>query len=687
MNDLCPACLSENPKDAIVCPICGYSLKTQGDIHHLDQQTLLVNPDSKNQYRIEKNIGEGGFGITYKGFDLQRLNFIAIKEYWPVRAARRNKSIVWPLSISIENQNEQLQKFIEEAQNIKLCNHFNIVKVYDYFRANNTAYLIMEYIEGITLYELVKQNGPLNNTKVRKYFLEIADSLNVIHAQKLLHRDIKPDNIMIDQQDRVVLIDFGNAREFIANKTFAMTTCLTPGYAPLEQYSKQAKRSPALDIYALCATFYYAITGIEPPAATDRIESDPLQIPSQVIPSIDPLLEQIILTGLKIKTTERFSTADDLLESLQGNWISPTLKTARHLVRENNLAKAIEVYQSCLEAPGTLIEQAIVQIWQGDLLTAQTAKRAIELDPNDGRGYGILGVIYCRQKKWQLAFENLKQADYLMGVQDWILVNLSWCLINLQQWEGAQKILQNSSLNFSLIDILKSYILLQKKQYKEAIKYAKNSLAKVEFSSDIKLLEWLYSSLLVELVNNREISNKEDLEETYNNFSRIDPNSHLIDRFKIWQLAKEQNWQKVIEHCQTIQVDDCSLLNIAGAQEKSGLLDEALLTYGIYLTKHPKNNYALYRMGVIYIYLKQWRNAKDYLERSIKEYPHQAKAHHNLGYVLNNIKTQEGELEYPQSLLEAYKKAIYYYNKAGETELSSSILDNFRKVKIDLNSV
>ncbi len=681
MNELCPACLFENPSDATVCHVCGYSLKMQRDIYHLKCQTILVNPDSKNQYKIENTLGEGGFGITYKGFDLERLRQVAIKEYWPIKAARRENEVIWPISLPTQSKNEQLQKFIEEAQNIKLSSHSNIVEVYEWFKANNTAYLIMEYIEGNTLYELVKQNGPLENNKAKKYFLEIADSLRAIHAQNLLHRDIKPDNIMVDKQDRAVLIDFGNAREFIANKTFAMTTCLTPGYAPLEQYSKEGRRSPALDIYSLCATFYYALTGTEPPSATERIDLDPLVPPSQIVSSIEPLLEQIILTGLKVKTTERFALVEDLLESLQGDWSSPNLKKARRLVKQGKLSEAIALYRSCPIEPDALLEKAIVQIWQGDLLGSKEAayRVMVELEPSNSKGYGILGTIYCRQKKWQLALENLEKAD---SSDNWILINLAWTLVRLQQWKQAQQTLELVNLTTPLIFGLKSYVSLQNKQYREAVELANMSLAKVGSLADDKLLQWLYFNLIAALSNNSQ--NNEDVEKALEDFASISVDQNLVNALQIWHLSKNNNWQEALEHCQRSQLADWNLLNYAAAQEQLGLFDQAISIYLIYLTKYPKDYYGLYRVAIIYIHSKQWYLAKEYLERSIEAKPDQPKAYHNLGFVLSNIKNQQGEIEDIDPLLQAYKKAIYFYNQAGENQLASSILDAFRKVKIDI---
>ncbi|MGB3639819.1 MAG: FHA domain-containing protein, partial [Rivularia sp. (in: cyanobacteria)] len=145
-----------------------------------------------------------------------------------------------------------------------------------------------------------------------------AEALRVIHATNLLHRDIKPENIIVDCHDRAILIDFGATKEFIAGQTRQMSATLTPGYAPLEQYSYRSKRWAATDLYALCASMYELLTGKLPASATERALSESLIPPRQLAPQIDPLLEEVILTGMKMRVEERFHTADELLKVLTG---------------------------------------------------------------------------------------------------------------------------------------------------------------------------------------------------------------------------------------------------------------------------------------------------------------------------------------------------------------------------------
>jgi len=688
MTNLCPACLSENPTTANSCSGCGYTLKTipQKDVHHLANQTILINTQFNRRYQIESTLGEGGFGITYKGIYLSQLKNVAIKECWPDKAARLGESIIWPSSISPANKNEQLKKFIEEGHHIHLCSHPNIVKVYDWFLANNTAYIVMEFIEGQTLYDLVKEKGALNNQEAKKYFLEIAESLTVIHKQNILHRDIKPDNIMLDKFKKAILIDFGNAREFIANKTLQMTQNVSHGYAPLEQYSKQGRRGPSLDVYSLCATFYYVLTAKEPPSVTDRVDQDTLIPPRQILSSIDPLLEQILLTGLKLKVEDRFATADDLLQALQGDWTSPTVKKARKLVKEGKLFEASQVYQNCLNEPNALTELAIIQSWQNDPNVEQTAQKAIQVNPSDGKSYGVLGTFYCHKKNWIKAVENLEKADRLLINQSWILGNLAWALIKINQWDRAEKIIERAlqiTPNQSFILGLQAWINVEKQQYKQTIRYTRMALLNVQTPADIKLKEFFYCNLIRAIDKVTENSTK-DIERACEEFIQQCPNSNLAKGIQGWRLAKNQHWQQALMYFVSAKGDNWLLLNRASTEEHLGNTQEAIQTYKKYLYEFPDNYQVFYRLGILNGQLQQWTEAKKCLEKSLQLKSDYSEIHHNLGWVLLHIKNSEGNVEYFHPLLDAYKKAIHFYLKEGKIELANEIKEAFKNIQVNI---
>ena len=316
MSIQCPFCLSQNEDNTLNCLTCGAILNSlNSPSYHLPTGSLL----QQGKYQIQNILGEGGFGITYQGIDQANSLPVAIKENWPEKAIRQGTTIIWPHTITPQNRQWQLKKFAIEAQFLAKCSHPSIVKVYDWFEENNTAYMVMGLVKGKPLSEILGEEKTLSNKKVKRYLLQIAEALKIIHQANLLHRDIKPENIIINPQDRAVLIDFGATKEFIAGQTRKMSVTLTPGYAPIEQYSYESKRYPATDIYALCASMYELLTGELPAPATDRFASETLIPLRNLVPQIDSLLEQIILKGMSMRVQERFQTADELLKVLTGS--------------------------------------------------------------------------------------------------------------------------------------------------------------------------------------------------------------------------------------------------------------------------------------------------------------------------------------------------------------------------------
>ncbi|WP_013321024.1 serine/threonine-protein kinase [Gloeothece verrucosa] len=309
----CPACLIDNPSGSEFCLTCGAELNSSSFQYPL---YLPINYLLKQgQYKIEAVIGQGGFTIAYKAINLYNQRKVFIKELLPERSVRTNSKILWPPFISNQKSN-LVRTFLDEAKFISRCIHPNIVRIYDWFEENNTAYIIMSFIQGKSLYTILAEEGPLSTTKLRHYFSQIAEALKVVHSENILHRDVKPDNIIVDENDRPILIDFGAAREYAAGITQKMTVILTPGYAPLEQYALTAKRSPSSDIYSLCASMYELATGQMPVAATDRVLSDTLIPPRQLVPNIEPDIEQLILKGMQIKVADRYQNMDEFINAL-----------------------------------------------------------------------------------------------------------------------------------------------------------------------------------------------------------------------------------------------------------------------------------------------------------------------------------------------------------------------------------
>jgi serine/threonine protein kinase len=232
---------------------------------------------------IEKDLGQGGFGITYKATDTRLSRPVAIKEFFlSGQCVRQGKNVVPVPTVKPQDYQDFRREFIEEARILAKVEHQNKVKIYDVFEENNTAYMVMEFIEGKNLLDLLNERGGVMDEKEAiGYITQVAEALEAVHQAGYLHRDIKPENIMVTRNGRAVLVDFGIARQFIAQKTQTMKPFLTPGYAPLEQYSPRARFGPPLDIYALGATLYHLLTGQVPPPAPDRHQGVDLKPPHQ----------------------------------------------------------------------------------------------------------------------------------------------------------------------------------------------------------------------------------------------------------------------------------------------------------------------------------------------------------------------------------------------------------------------
>ncbi|RRD91699.1 serine/threonine-protein kinase [Conchiformibius steedae] len=224
-------------------------------------------------YRIVRILGSGGFGVTYLTEHIRLGNRFVIKEYFPSELAQRlpDSSEVLPHAAHRELFERGMRYFFREAQLLHRLKHPNIVPVTDLFEANGTAYFVMPYIGGETFSDYLRQHPQTNHTKLNNILLPLLDALEYLHNQRILHRDIKPQNILL-AENTPILIDFGAARRFAAGpNTQSSLLFISQGYSPIEQYGGSGKLSPASDLYALSACLYQAVTGKLPLPATDRI--------------------------------------------------------------------------------------------------------------------------------------------------------------------------------------------------------------------------------------------------------------------------------------------------------------------------------------------------------------------------------------------------------------------------------
>lgn len=264
-------------------------MQTQG----LNKGALLRH----ETYRIEKILGQGGFGITYLATDLSLDRLVAIKEFFPKDYCERDHDTSH-LSIGTSGSSDFVSrlkaKFLKEARNIAKFDHPGIIKIHAAFEENNTAYYVMDYIEGESLSDKIKREGPLSEEAALNYITKAGEALAYIHQQKMNHLDVKPANIMIRKADDFpILIDFGLSKQYDSegNQTSTTPVGISHGFAPLEQYNDGGVKefSPQTDIYSLAATLYYLVSGVTPPHATQLIEEEisfPTGFPANLISAI-----------------------------------------------------------------------------------------------------------------------------------------------------------------------------------------------------------------------------------------------------------------------------------------------------------------------------------------------------------------------------------------------------------------
>jgi serine/threonine protein kinase len=242
---------------------------------------LLALPDGTelvSDFRIKRVLGAGGFGITYLAEEIALARLVTIKEYFPAEfAARSTTSEASPRSRDCaEDYKWGLERFIEEAQTLARFVHPNIVRVYRYFRANNTGYMVLHFEEGGSFKAWLRglKRAP-RQPELDRILKPLLEALETVHAGDFLHRDIAPDNIIIRKDGSPVLIDFGSARGEIATHSKTVSALVKPGYSPYEQYATDGRRQgPWTDIYALGATLYHAVSGKRPPDAPSRVVND-----------------------------------------------------------------------------------------------------------------------------------------------------------------------------------------------------------------------------------------------------------------------------------------------------------------------------------------------------------------------------------------------------------------------------
>lgn len=325
--NVCGKLIDEN-KAVGVCPFCG--AEYNGDCENMDPRWLSKGTVLCKRYIVQTVIGAGGFGITYKVWDEKNKVYKAIKEYFQHGVVNRVPGESEVIISAPKRKSEfdyGKQRLIQEAEIVAKFQSSSIVRVDDYFEENNTSYMVMEYIDGVTLEDyLLKRKKVLTTEEATTIGIKICDALIEIHNAGVVHRDIAPDNIFIDKSGNVKIIDFGSARlakEDVEDKLIV----LKPGFAPPEQYEKidlkNDRQKAWTDIYALGATLYLGLTGKVPPEASDRkidLEKgkDSLIKPNKINNAIPENLVNILMTAMAVNIHERFQNADEMKKALLG---------------------------------------------------------------------------------------------------------------------------------------------------------------------------------------------------------------------------------------------------------------------------------------------------------------------------------------------------------------------------------
>jgi serine/threonine protein kinase len=312
-TQLCMGCM-QSKDEAVVCPKCGYRTNKDRNPLVLPYQAIL-----NNKFLIGRILGKpGGFGVTYLAWDRILQTTVAVKEYLPRELASRSPDHTTVMLHTPKDKERfvyGLNQFLQEARTLAQFSHPNVVRVREFFQQNNTAYLVMDYYEGVTLEEFVqRKGGKVSEQLAYNILLPVLEGLREVHQKGFLHRDIKPANIYLTKNETPILLDFGAARCAINQKNDTLSVILTSGFAPFEQYLVDADDllGPWTDIYAYGATLYAITTGVIPQNAVNRYQKDELLSPIRINPALTPQLSRAVMAAMTLDHEQRPQTVHAL---------------------------------------------------------------------------------------------------------------------------------------------------------------------------------------------------------------------------------------------------------------------------------------------------------------------------------------------------------------------------------------
>ena len=322
MSKYCMGCMEQYGDEFNVCPYCGFVEGTKAEQGvHMEPGSILAG-----RYIVGKVLGSGGFGVTYIGWDALLEHKVAIKEYLPSEFSTRMPGVT---QVTVYNGDKQeqfrsgLKQFVNEAKRLaKLSGIEGIVRIFDAFEENNTAYIVMEYLEGETLATRLEREKTIPPEETVRMMLPVIESLQQVHEQGLIHRDLAPDNLFILKNGSVKVIDFGAARFATTSHSRSLTVIIKPGYSAEEQYRSRSDQGGYTDVYSLGAIMYKMITGITPPDALERralaeaSKKDILDPPSKHSKKLSKNTENAILNAMNIRVEDRTPSMTALMEEL-----------------------------------------------------------------------------------------------------------------------------------------------------------------------------------------------------------------------------------------------------------------------------------------------------------------------------------------------------------------------------------
>jgi serine/threonine protein kinase len=327
----CPLCLGVLLEREVVCTSCGYAVGQDAD-------SLPLGTMVASRYRVESVLGVGGFGVTYRAFDQANRLPIALKELVPPGSRR--------LATGFMDANRTsagaaaVTRFLHEGEILRQIEHPNVVRIFDHFNDGESAFIVMEFLDGETLESNLAVVGRWMERETTELIRSLCDALRVVHDKNFLHRDVKPANIMLVKERGPVLIDFGSSRTATTTQTAALTQIVTPGYAAPEQYGSRGRVGPYTDIYALGSVVYNLLTGDPPPAATDRLAHDEivsLATHLKLTTGLGVAADQ----ALSLRALDRPATVDELLRII-GTYKSPAIEAAEN--EPSEVPTAVELH-------------------------------------------------------------------------------------------------------------------------------------------------------------------------------------------------------------------------------------------------------------------------------------------------------------------------------------------------------